>query len=144
MPWHTRGPSGISWPARQTTAGFSHKHLPSNLANTVILLGIAVEFGKQCNSWHCLPSPWETTLVTGGSIPKNCVVVQQQGKQDKVNNANSAFFLINHLISWGCQSGSIGQVCPGGSGGRSGQGGLGGSGGPGGQGSQGSQGGQGD
>ena len=29
-------------------------------------------------------------------------------KQDQVNNANSAFILINCLISRGCQSGSIG------------------------------------
>ena len=31
-------------------------------------------------------------------------------KQDKVNNANSVFILINLLISWGCHSGSIGQA----------------------------------
>ena len=31
-------------------------------------------------------------------------------KQDQVNNANSAFILINCLISQGCQSGSISQV----------------------------------
>ena len=31
-------------------------------------------------------------------------------KQDQVNNANSAFMLINCLISRGFQSGSIGQV----------------------------------
>ena len=34
MQRHTSGPSGISWPAMQTRGGFSHKHLPSNLANT--------------------------------------------------------------------------------------------------------------
>ena len=33
-------------------------------------------------------------------------------KQDQVNNANSAFILINCLISQGCQSGSIGQGSP--------------------------------
>ena len=31
-------------------------------------------------------------------------------KQDQVNNANSAFILINCLVSRVCQSGSIGQV----------------------------------
>ena len=31
-------------------------------------------------------------------------------KQDKLNNANSVFILINLLISWGCHSGSIGQA----------------------------------
>ena len=30
-------------------------------------------------------------------------------KQDEVNNVNSAFILISLLISWCCQSGSIGQ-----------------------------------
>ena len=40
-------------------------------------------------------------------------------KQDQVNNANSAFILINRLISLGFQSGSIG---PGGPGGPSSQG----------------------
>ena len=34
-------------------------------------------------------------------------------KQDQVNNANSAFILINLLIIRGCQSGLIGQVNPG-------------------------------
>ena len=33
-------------------------------------------------------------------------------KQDQVNNANSAFILINCLISQGCQSGSIGEGIP--------------------------------
>ena len=37
-------------------------------------------------------------------------------KQDKVNNANSAFILINCLISQGFQSGSIGPGGPGGPG----------------------------
>ena len=36
MQRHTGGPSGISWPAMQTRGSFSHKHLPSNLANTRI------------------------------------------------------------------------------------------------------------
>ena len=40
-------------------------------------------------------------------------------KQNQVNNANSAFILINLLISLGCQSSSIGQGGPGGPGGPS-------------------------
>ena len=55
-------------------------------------------------------------------------------QKDQVNNSNSAFILINRLISWGCQIGLIGQGGPGGPGGQFG---------PGGQGGQGSQGGQG-
>ena len=60
-------------------------------------------------------------------------------KQDEVNNANSAFILINLLISWGCHSGLIGKggpcgpVGPGGSGGQVVRGVLGGQGGQGGQ-----------
>ena len=46
-------------------------------------------------------------------------------KQDQVNNANSAFILINHLISQGFQSVSIGRGGPGSPGGLSGPGGPG-------------------
>ena len=46
-------------------------------------------------------------------------------KQDQVNNANSAFILINLLISQGCQNGLIGQGGLGGPGGQGGQGGSG-------------------
>ena len=52
-------------------------------------------------------------------------------QKDQVNNSNSAFNLINRLISGGCQIGLIGQGGPGGPGG---QGGPGDPGGPGGQG----------
>ena len=52
--------------------------------------------------------------------------------QDQVNNANSAFILINLLISQGFQSGSIGPGGPGSPGGPSGPGGPGGPDGPGG------------
>ena len=34
-------------------------------------------------------------------------------KQDQVNNVNSAFILINRLICWGFQNGSIGPGGPG-------------------------------
>ena len=54
-------------------------------------------------------------------------------KQDQVNNANSAFILINRLISRGFQSGSIGPGGPGGPGCPDGPGDPGGPGGPGGQ-----------
>ena len=57
-------------------------------------------------------------------------------QQDKVNHANSAFILINLLISRGCHSGSIGQGSlggPSGSGGPDGPGGPGDPGFPGGQ-----------
>ena len=60
-------------------------------------------------------------------------------KQDQVNNTNSAFLLINHLISLGCQSGLIGQGGPGGPGGPGDPSGSGGPGGPGGSGSPGGQ-----
>ena len=40
---------------------------------------------------------------------------QYKHKQDQENNANSAFILINRLISLGFQSGSIGPGGPGGS-----------------------------
>ena len=49
-------------------------------------------------------------------------------KQDEVNNANSAFILINLLISWGCHRGLIGKGDPCGPGGSGGQVGSGGSG----------------
>ena len=74
-------------------------------------------------------------------------------QQDKVNHANSAFILINLLISRGCHSGSIGQGGlggpigsggpdgPGGPGGTGGTGGTGGPGGPGGPGCPGGPGG---
>ena len=52
-------------------------------------------------------------------IFKSAVVLMQQ---DQLNNTNSAFILINRLISRGFQSGSIG---PGGQGGLSGPGRLG-------------------
>ena len=55
-------------------------------------------------------------------------------QQVQVNNANSAFFLINRLISQGFQSGSIGPGGPGSPGGPSGTGGPGGRDGPGGPG----------
>ena len=41
--------------------------------------------------------------------------IETTDKQDLVNNANSAFILINRLISRDCQSGSIGPGGPGGS-----------------------------
>ena len=47
-------------------------------------------------------------------------------KQYQVNNANSAFILINCLIGRGCQSHLIGQGGPGGSGDPDGPGGPGG------------------
>ena len=59
---------------------------------------------------------------------------EDEDEQDKVNNVNSAFILINLLISQGCQSGLIGQGGPGGPDGPSGPGGPGGSGGSGSQG----------
>ena len=62
---------------------------------------------------------------------------EKVNQKDKVNNANSAFILINLQISRGCPSGSIGQ------GGPAGQGGPGGPGFSGGQGGQDGQGGQG-
>ena len=64
-------------------------------------------------------------------------------QQDKVNNAKSAFIMINFLISQGCHSGLIGQDDPGGPGGPGSPGSPGGPGGPGGSGGQGGQGGQG-
>ena len=69
-------------------------------------------------------------------MPDHKDTVKHNFKQDQVNNANSEFILINHLISRGFQSGLIGP------GGPSGPGGLGGPGGPGGQAAQGSPGGQ--
>ena len=50
-------------------------------------------------------------------------------QQDKVNNAKSAFIMINFLISQGCHSGLIGQDDPGCQGGPGSLGGPGGSGG---------------
>ena len=70
-------------------------------------------------------------------------VLQREARQDQVNNANSAFILINCLISQGFQSDSIGLGSPGSPGGPSGPGGLDGSCGPyGDQASQGGPGGQ--
>ena len=64
---------------------------------------------------------------------------QNDLQQNQVKNANSAFILINRLISLGFQSGSIGPGGPGGPSGPdgpSGPGGPGVSGGPGGPGGQ--------
>ena len=60
-------------------------------------------------------------------------VVQVVQDQDQVNNPNSAFILINRLISRGFQSGWIGPSGPGGPGGPWGPGGPGGLDGQGGQ-----------
>ena len=62
---------------------------------------------------------------------------KQRNKQDQINSANSAFILINCLISQGFQSGSIGPGNPGGLSGPGGpSGGPGGLGGPDGSGGQ--------
>ena len=69
-------------------------------------------------------------------MPDQKDTVKHNFKQDQVNNANSEFILINHLISRGFQSGSIGPGGPDGPGCPDGPGDPGGLGGPGGQGGQ--------
>ena len=66
-------------------------------------------------------------------MPDQKDTVKHNFKQDQENNANSAFILINCLISQGLQSGLIGPGVPGvpgGPGGPGSPGGLGGLGGP--------------
>ena len=73
--------------------------------------------------YACIAGIFKSAFVW---LDKNCGKVLMQ--QDQLNNTNSAFILINRLISRGFQSGSIG---PGGPGGPDSPGGPGGPGGPG-------------
>ena len=75
-------------------------------------------------------------------MPDQKDTVKHNFKQDQENNANSAFILINCLISQGLQSGLIGPGVPGVPGGPGGPGSQGGPGVPDGQGGQGGQSGQ--
>ena len=90
-----------------------------------------------------LATHWASLFIQ--IIPKTIqtfTLSPKQVKQNQVNNANSAFILINLLISQGCHSGSFGQDDPGGPGGPCGPGGSGSQGGQGGQGGQGCRDGQ--
>ena len=62
---------------------------------------------------------WTIPVTMGGQGGRQTLEISQFtnlrniSKQDQINNVNSAFILINSLISLGFQSGSIGPGGPG-------------------------------